>query len=112
MALVEIEDKVLSPVDAGLLGAVGIMLEPYCIPSTISGQARTRSSSFFGRCVMRIAENPHLLKARKRGTMVNRFAEKPRREYHTEEAFLNVRTMGASVERLRIHVARSRHMNP
>ena len=31
MPLVVIENKVLGPVDVGLLGAVGIVLEPNCI---------------------------------------------------------------------------------
>jgi len=41
-----IEDKALNPVYVGLLGVVGIVLEPDCIPSTSSRQARTWSSGF------------------------------------------------------------------
>jgi hypothetical protein len=45
MPLVVIEHKPLGPVDVGLLGAVGIVLEPNRMPSASSGQARTWSSS-------------------------------------------------------------------
>jgi hypothetical protein len=31
MPLVVMEDKAPGPIDVGLLGAVGIVLEPYCI---------------------------------------------------------------------------------
>ena len=67
-----IEDKALNPVYVGLLGVVGIVLEPYFIPSASSGQARTWSSSRrFGRCVMTMSPGleAYLDKERSYGTI-------------------------------------------
>jgi hypothetical protein len=48
-----IENKAPGPVDLGLLGAVGIVLEPNCIA--------TWWSSFLGRCVIGVSGNLDLL---------------------------------------------------
>ena len=53
----------------GLFGTDGAVFEADGIPSAGSGQARTWSSSFLGRCGMRISQILDLLKERDCDTM-------------------------------------------
>ena len=84
--------------DVGLLGAVGIVLEPNCIPSTSSGQARTWSSSFWGRCVITNLREPESVQATELWYNAECSAKNPSRGYYAEE-FLNMQALGAFVAR-------------
>ena len=72
-----------------------VALEPNPIPSASSGQARTWSSSFLGRCVLRVSGNLNFPEERSCDTISIGSAKSSGREHYTENLW-SMQTMGAS----------------